>query len=141
MCVKDLIITIILFRSSNCDCSSSANNGSGCACADGENLNGGVGGGTNTGGVSSGVGSSSANGNGGNGNGGVNGAAATGQHAGKETLLAWNAQFSSISALTVSPDGVLHVADQVINSYFNNEIFFSRVHYIFIYIPPKKLII
>lgn len=30
----------------------------------------------------------------------------------KETMLSSNAQFTSISALTVSPDGVLNVADQ-----------------------------
>jgi hypothetical protein len=30
----------------------------------------------------------------------------------KETMLSSNAQFTSISALTVSPDGILNVADQ-----------------------------
>lgn len=30
----------------------------------------------------------------------------------KETMLSSNAQFTSISSLTVSPDGVLNVADQ-----------------------------
>jgi len=31
----------------------------------------------------------------------------------KETILSSNSQFSSISAMVVSPDGVLNVADQV----------------------------
>ncbi|XP_063223573.1 teneurin-a [Bacillus rossius redtenbacheri] len=35
-----------------------------------------------------------------------------GDRGSKETMLSSNAQFSSISALAVSPDGVLHVADQ-----------------------------
>lgn len=33
-------------------------------------------------------------------------------HNAKETMLSSNAQFTSISALTVSADGVLNVADQ-----------------------------
>lgn len=32
-----------------------------------------------------------------------------------ETLLSSNAKFQAISALTVSPDGVLHIADQGLN--------------------------
>ncbi|XP_023248034.1 teneurin-a [Copidosoma floridanum] len=42
----------------------------------------------------------------------VQGCACTEESSNAEILLASNARFTSISALTVSPDGVLHVADQ-----------------------------